>query len=240
MMSSDALKNPPQKVSLVKPDVPRISDYLKERWSDYYPEAEILRCLSHLCILTLRQKAKGSILKSLWVGKINLCFTDPYAPLLVERNGRMVHNYRAKSYYPPDIAGVPSHQGLVRMHIHYRKTLLYQLTYHHKPKKGCCYLHASHTGLIMILSAQEKWELLHKNESVMQEPDEVEVDPSSLTVYKGSGKVIKAPHEDSEDKTSFQEMKIFRRHMDSTFSSVEEWTSVKRSLTYKNKHYLGL
>lgn len=69
----------------------------------------------------------------------------------------------------------------------------------------------------------------------MKKPDEIEVDPSSLTVYKGSRKVIKASHKDSEDKMSFQEMQIFRRHMGSTFLFVRGWESAKEHLKNKNK-----
>ncbi len=118
------------------------------------------------------------------------------------------------------------------MSVKYKGKVLYTVSYHARPKEGTAYLHPTPSGSIIVVSPQEKRELMHADVK-MKEPEEAWVPASSVPVYtRGASTktVYKAPHDDCEDLTSYTEMRIFQRHLDSFFPSVMSWTKAKHQI----------
>jgi hypothetical protein len=227
--------------------------YSSKKWEDYFSEFDLLDAVRHLCVIKIVKHAASEPIPQCQVPQddfIYPVYKDPRAkPFDNDPSGEKRINPAYESRDPTRVGGKPLADGTSLMHVLHRMRVyyspqersplsnwytpifrditLYSIHYHVRPRPGTAYLHATPSRMIFVVSPQEKWELLHKNEAVLKEPEELEVDQTSVPVYTGglprNEKVYKVSHDDSEDATPFLEMKLFQRHMDSTFTSGVNW-----------------
>jgi len=240
-------KHPKKEFQCRRPLPLKEIDYSPYKWKDFLSEVDVIRKLSHLCVIQFYvsgadQKIPKEEVPMRSTFDRHLIYCDPLAPDTLEKDGKVVANPHKMSSNPKRVSGKPCRDGESVMSIKYKSSLLrvnktlYTIHYHARPRRGTAYIHALPSGSIIVVSAEEK-HVLMASDPVMREVDEGLIDPTSVPAFtRGlprSTRVVKASHDDSEDPTSYQEMKIFQRHMESTFKSSRSWRMTAMRLKKK-------